>query len=83
MLRIDARYTLFLAFVVSLLGDTCAPFQPRRRFLHREIACTAKQLGSMPPSKAAAAKKQRLTLAQLSAYDDILTDALVDHVSGL
>ncbi|KAK1242333.1 hypothetical protein MKX07_000319 [Trichoderma sp. CBMAI-0711] len=36
----------------------------------------------MPPSKAAgatAAKKQRLTLAQLAAYDDILTDALVDH----
>ncbi|POS84649.1 hypothetical protein EPUL_002235, partial [Erysiphe pulchra] len=25
-------------------------------------------------------KKQRLTLAQLAAYDDILTDALVDHV---
>ncbi|KAF4456724.1 histone-lysine N-methyltransferase SET9 [Fusarium albosuccineum] len=34
----------------------------------------------MPPSQKAAAKKQRLTLAQLSAYDDILTDALVDHV---
>ncbi|KAM5351063.1 hypothetical protein ACJ41O_003786 [Fusarium nematophilum] len=34
----------------------------------------------MPPSKAAAPKKQRLTLAQISAYDDILTDALVDHV---
>ncbi|TVY48452.1 Histone-lysine N-methyltransferase [Lachnellula occidentalis] len=26
-------------------------------------------------------KKARLTLAQLAAYDDILTDALVDHVS--
>ncbi|RFU24545.1 hypothetical protein B7463_g11791, partial [Scytalidium lignicola] len=25
-------------------------------------------------------KKERLTLAQLAAYDDILTDALVDHV---
>ncbi|PHH64678.1 hypothetical protein CDD81_4119 [Ophiocordyceps australis] len=25
-------------------------------------------------------KKQRLTLAQLAAYDDILTDALVDHM---
>jgi histone-lysine N-methyltransferase SUV420H len=37
----------------------------------------------MPPSKNAPAKKQRITLAQLSAYDDILTDALVDHVSGL
>ncbi|KAH7273080.1 histone lysine methyltransferase Set9 [Fusarium solani] len=34
----------------------------------------------MPPSKNAPAKKQRITLAQLSAYDDILTDALVDHV---
>lgn len=30
---------------------------------------------------AAAAKRQRLTLAQLAAYDDMLTDALVDHVS--
>lgn len=27
------------------------------------------------------AKRQRLTLAQIAAYDDILTDALVDHVS--
>jgi hypothetical protein len=25
-------------------------------------------------------KRLRLTLAQLSAYDDLLTDALVDHV---
>ncbi|KAM0252364.1 hypothetical protein ACHAQJ_007746 [Trichoderma viride] len=35
----------------------------------------------MAPPKAAAAtaKKQRLTLNQLAAYDDILTDALVDH----
>ncbi|KJZ74908.1 hypothetical protein HIM_05639 [Hirsutella minnesotensis 3608] len=35
----------------------------------------------MPSNKAApASKRQRLTLAQLAAYDDILTDALVDHV---
>jgi hypothetical protein len=27
-------------------------------------------------------KKERLTLAQLTSYDDILTDALVDHVSS-
>lgn len=27
------------------------------------------------------AKKDRLTLSQLASYDDILTDALVDHVS--
>ncbi|KAL7935099.1 hypothetical protein V8C35DRAFT_326823 [Trichoderma chlorosporum] len=35
----------------------------------------------MAPPKAAGAtaKKQRLTLSQLAAYDDILTDALVDH----
>lgn len=26
------------------------------------------------------AKKERLTLTQLASYDDILTDALVDHV---
>lgn len=26
-------------------------------------------------------KKERLTLTQLAGYDDILTDALVDHVS--
>lgn len=25
-------------------------------------------------------KKERLTLTQLAGYDDILTDALVDHV---
>lgn len=31
----------------------------------------------MPPKSA---KKQPLTFAQLAAYDDILTDALVDHV---
>ncbi|SPO04596.1 related to Histone-lysine N-methyltransferase SET9 [Cephalotrichum gorgonifer] len=31
----------------------------------------------MPPR--ATSKKQALTLAQVSAYDDILTDALVDH----
>lgn len=37
----------------------------------------------MAPSQNAAAKKHRLTLAQISAYDDILTDALVDHVSIL
>jgi hypothetical protein len=28
-------------------------------------------------------KKHQLTLAQLAAYDDILTDALVDHVGFL
>ncbi|KAI0166533.1 hypothetical protein GGR57DRAFT_28894 [Xylariaceae sp. FL1272] len=32
----------------------------------------------MPPPKSAA-KKQPITLAQLSSYDDMLTDALVDH----
>ena len=32
--------------------------------------------------KAEVPSKQRLTLAQLAAYDDILTDALVDHVSA-
>ena len=35
------------------------------------------------PSQPVSPKKQRLTLAQLAAYDDILTDALVDHVSPL
>ncbi|KAG8665437.1 histone lysine methyltransferase Set9 [Fusarium poae] len=34
----------------------------------------------MPPSQTAANKKPRMTLGQVSAYDDILTDALVDHV---
>ncbi|KAF4989680.1 hypothetical protein FGRMN_8949 [Fusarium graminum] len=34
----------------------------------------------MPPSQNAVNKKPRMTLAQVSAYDDILTDALVDHV---
>lgn len=35
----------------------------------------------MSRAKSAGAKKQSLTLAQLAQYDDILTDALVDHVS--
>src|SRR3569833_190537 len=40
----------------------------------------------MPPARSVSnksqqAKKQPLTLAQLASYDDILTDALVDHVS--
>ena len=41
------------------------------------------------PSKSAGAaedinsKKGRLTIAQLAAYDDVLTDVLVDHVSAL
>lgn len=26
-------------------------------------------------------KRERLTLSQLASYDDIITDALVDHVS--
>ncbi|KAI4179963.1 MAG: hypothetical protein LQ348_005285 [Seirophora lacunosa] len=36
----------------------------------------------MPRTKETAAvpKKERLTLSQLASYDDILTDALVDHV---
>ncbi len=33
----------------------------------------------MPPY-ATPTKRQQLTLAQISSYDDILTDALVDHV---
>ncbi|KAF7523000.1 hypothetical protein G7054_g11933 [Neopestalotiopsis clavispora] len=33
----------------------------------------------MPPSTAAQAKKQPLTLEQISKYDDILTDCLVDQ----
>ncbi|KAK4041092.1 hypothetical protein C8A01DRAFT_45640 [Parachaetomium inaequale] len=34
----------------------------------------------MPRTPTLASKKQPLTFAQLAAYDDILTDALVDHV---
>ncbi len=36
----------------------------------------------MPRAKEVTAppKKERLTLSQLASYDDILTDALVDHV---
>ncbi|KAH0538140.1 hypothetical protein FGG08_005248 [Glutinoglossum americanum] len=33
----------------------------------------------MPP-KGPSAQKERLTLAQLASYDDVITDALVDHV---
>lgn len=31
-------------------------------------------------AQGAVSKKDRLTLTQLAGYDDILTDALVDHV---
>ncbi len=34
------------------------------------------------PGPAGRKKAQQLTIAQLAAYDDILTDALVDHVSA-
>ncbi|KAK8136870.1 Histone-lysine N-methyltransferase SET9 [Apiospora sp. TS-2023a] len=34
----------------------------------------------MAPSAAAAAKRQSITLKQVQEYDDVLTDALVDHV---
>ncbi|ODA76892.1 hypothetical protein RJ55_07408 [Drechmeria coniospora] len=34
----------------------------------------------LPKGKTAPAGRPRLTLAQLAAYDDVLTDALVDHV---
>ena len=34
----------------------------------------------MPRPSGQTAKKDKLTLAQLAAYDDILTDALIDHV---
>lgn len=34
----------------------------------------------MPTKSASPIKKGRLTLAQLTSYDDIITDALVDHV---
>ncbi|KAL7626488.1 histone lysine methyltransferase Set9 [Parahypoxylon ruwenzoriense] len=34
----------------------------------------------MPSNQSTALKKQQISLAQLSSYDDILTDALVDHV---
>lgn len=39
----------------------------------------------MPPKKArntspAVERRERLTLAKLASYDDVATDALVDHV---
>ena len=36
----------------------------------------------MKPPPVAMGKRDRLTLSQLASYDDILTDALVDHVSN-
>lgn len=36
----------------------------------------------MAPSASSSAKKQALSLAQLSSYDDVLTDALVDRVGA-
>lgn len=42
----------------------------------------------MPPKKArknspAVERRERLTLGKLASYDDVATDALVDHVCSL
>lgn len=36
----------------------------------------------MARKDAAPTKRARLTLSQLASYDDILTDALIDHVGS-
>ncbi len=36
----------------------------------------------MPRVPAPVSKKKQLTFGQLAAYDDILTDCLVDHVGS-
>jgi len=40
------------------------------------------EMDSGPGGRKKAQKTQQLTIGQLAAYDDILTDALVDHVSA-
>ena len=45
-----------------------------------EMARGSKAAG---PAEDSNSKKVRLTIAQLAAYDDVLTDVLVDHVSTL
>jgi hypothetical protein len=62
--------------VLSFVSSTAALHS--KTVLRRDL-----EPGKMPPSQNAANKKPRMTLAQVSAYDDILTDALVDHVSCL
>jgi hypothetical protein len=55
-------------------------FKLYHNYLHKiRFAAKVTQEATMPPTKSAL-KKQPLTLAQISTYDDILTDALVDHV---
>jgi hypothetical protein len=58
-------------------------YYPRLR--SRQASATQSRVGAMPrlTKDSQPPAKQRLTLAQLAAYDDILTDALVDHVRGL
>jgi len=51
----------------------------RRRLRYKSHALFIFPPNKMP-SKTPSPQKQRLTLAQLTSYDDILTDALVDHV---
>lgn len=45
----------------------------------RRVAMKCKQ----KEEEIAPSRRERLTLTQLAGYDDILTDALVDHVSTI
>lgn len=74
-----------LGLLQLVLRDTYAPFIYDGRIKSRKVLKNGSNFGKMPPSQTATSKKPkpRMTLAQVSAYDDILTDALVDHVSGL
>ena len=59
---------------------------PIQSFTSTTSLLVATPVGGRPctmtkPSGTGGKKKNQLTLAQLAAYDDILTDALVDHVS--
>ena len=81
--RIDISALFSLGLLQLVSRDTYALLFLGRQLYTADWHQSEFALGKMPPSQKAAAKKPRMTLAQVSAYDDILTDALVDHVSGL
>ena len=56
---------------------------PSSGYILKYDACRISSHFSKMISKDPMPKKERLTLSELASYDDILTDALVDHVCCL
>lgn len=87
-------YTYLVCLLLFLACDHCAQLTAwlSDTTFDLRVPCDARSLSfffpfsiaqtacNMPPSFKSSAKRPRLTLASLSSYDDILTEALVDQV---